>query len=169
MSNLIVDKVLMMCRAMSADELKNVVIGMKPMIDTLLPQEAELAKTVAVAGKSGGSRRSNRPMPLFWVREATGFDDSKNGMYKVQGDFVYANKIADLKTGRLLIIGAKAVKGHYFVVRTAGKDAKFDAHLSDDEGNSVHVVFDGASSHDVSVMGRDSALAFVKDAIGELV
>ena len=105
-----VDIVMQMINAMSVDEKRRVIIELGKDADVQAMQ-GEVAKPTPTKGGGRSGKRGSRP---FWIKSAHRIDDTKKGMFRIEGDWV--QDPADVANGTLVIVGAKEPK-HYILGR----------------------------------------------------
>jgi hypothetical protein len=111
----VIETVMTLWRAMNMAEKKQLIlaIGEASVEDGLVSVKDTKPK---VKGKKTGKRMPYKP---FWMKSVDGVDDTKKGMFRVEGTWVNDVK-ADVASGNMVIVGTKSPKHYYLAKRKDG-------------------------------------------------
>lgn len=111
----VIETVMTLWRAMNMAEKKQLIlaIGEASVEDGLVSVKDTKPK---VKGKKTGKRMPYKP---FWMKSVDGVDDTKKGMFRIEGGWVNDVK-ADVASGNMVIVGTKSPKHYYLAKRKDG-------------------------------------------------
>ena len=111
----VIETVMTLWRAMNMAEKKQLIlaIGEASVEDGLVSVKDTKPK---VKGKKTGKRMPYKP---FWMKSVDGVDDTKKGMFRIEGGWVNDVK-ADVAAGNMVIVGTKSPKHYYLAKRKDG-------------------------------------------------
>ena len=111
----VIETVMTLWRAMNMAEKKQLIlaIGEASVEDGLVSVKDTKPKA---KGKKTGKRMPYKP---FWMKSVDGVDDTKKGMFRIEGGWVNDVK-ADVASGNMVIVGTKSPKHYYLAKRKDG-------------------------------------------------
>lgn len=114
----VIETVMTLWGAMSMAEKKELIlaIGEASVKDGLVSEEDVKSAPKAKKGKKSGKRMPYKP---FWMKSVDGVDDTKKGMFRIEGEWV--NDVQkDVASGNMVIVGTKSPKHYYLAKRRDG-------------------------------------------------
>ncbi len=114
----VIETVMTLWGAMSMAEKKELILalGEASVKDGLVSEEDVKSAPKAKKGKKSGKRMPYKP---FWMKSVDGVDDTKKGMFRIEGTWVNDVK-ADVASGNMVIVGTKSPKHYYLAKRRDG-------------------------------------------------
>ena len=111
----VIETVMTLWGAMNMAEKKQLIlaIGEASVEDGLVSVKDTKPKA---KGKKTGKRMPYKP---FWMKSVDGVDDTKKGMFRIEGGWVNDVK-ADVASGNMVIVGTKSPKHYYLAKRKDG-------------------------------------------------
>lgn len=116
----LINTIMTLWSAMDDDEKRLLVLKLgKAAIDDGLVDEEVVSFTKDV-GKSAPEPKRRKISKPFWIKRVDGIDNSKKGMFQVEGGWV--NDVStDVCEGGLVIVGTKEPR-HYYLARAIDKE-----------------------------------------------
>ena len=122
----VIQTVMTLWGAMSMAEKKELILALgEASVKDGLVSEADLAKTKAKKATKGKKSGKRMPYKPFWMKSVDGVDDTKKGMFRIEGTWV--NDVQkDLAKGNMVIVGTKSPKHYYLAKRKDGATLTMD-------------------------------------------